>query len=99
MSLRLHRTASASGFCQPRPCLSFARSINPSGSSYSPHRDRAFTSSMGDFGELEELDGIRMPWNIWPSSRVEALKCVIPFSALYTPNKPLQHLQVNNILS
>jgi len=35
-----------------------------------------------------------MPWNIWPSSRVEALKCVIPFSALYTPNKPLQHLQV-----
>jgi len=25
---------------------------------------------------------------------VEALKCVIPFSALYTPNKPLQHLQV-----
>ncbi len=49
---------------------------------------------MGDFGELEELDGVRMPWNIWPSSRVEALKCVIPFSALYTPNKPLQHLQV-----
>ena len=49
---------------------------------------------MGDFGELEELDGVRMPWNIWPSSRVEALKCVIPFSALYTPNKPIQHLQV-----
>ncbi|DBA68065.1 TPA: hypothetical protein ACH3X2_014085 [Trebouxia sp. C0005] len=49
---------------------------------------------MGHFGELEELDGVRMPWNIWPSSRVEALKCVIPFSALYTPNKPLQHLQV-----
>ena len=49
---------------------------------------------MGDFGELEELDGIRMPWNIWPSSRVEALKCVIPFSALYTPNKRIQHLQV-----
>lgn len=44
--------------------------------------------------ELEELDGVRMPWNIWPSSRVEALKCVIPFAALYTPNKPLQHLQV-----
>ena len=52
---------------------------------------------MGDFGELEELDGVRMPWNIWPSSRVEALKCVIPFSALYTPNKPLQHLQVSCI--
>lgn len=49
---------------------------------------------MGDFSELEELDGVRMPWNIWPSSRVEALKCVIPFAALYTPNKPLQHLQV-----
>lgn len=53
---------------------------------------------MGDFGELEELDGVRMPWNIWPSSRVEALKCVIPFSALYTPNKPLQHLQVGGYL-
>lgn len=49
---------------------------------------------MGDFSELEELDGVRMPWNIWPSSRVEALKCVVPFAALYTPNKPLQHLQV-----
>ena len=49
---------------------------------------------MGDFGELEDVDGVRMPWNIWPSSRVEALKCVIPFSALYTPNKPIQHLQV-----
>lgn len=53
---------------------------------------------MGDFSELEELDGVRMPWNIWPSSRVEALKCVIPFAALYTPKKPLQHLQVGQVM-
>jgi hypothetical protein len=46
---------------------------------------------------FEELDGIRMPWNFWPRSKMEALKCVLPFSAMYTPLKPTRNLQVRFI--
>ena len=49
---------------------------------------------MADFAALEEQDGIRLSWNIWPNSRIEATKAVIPFASIYTPNKRLQHLQV-----
>jgi len=48
---------------------------------------------MADFSELEERDGLRLSWNVWPNSRIEATKCVIPFAALYTPNKQLRGLQ------
>ena len=44
---------------------------------------------MADFAELEEADGVRLTWNVWPSTRVEAAKCVVPFAALYSPVKPL----------
>jgi hypothetical protein len=47
---------------------------------------------------FEDLDGIRMPWNFWPRSKVEALKCVLPFSALYTPLKPTRNLEVRGLL-
>lgn len=50
--------------------------------------------AMADFSELEERDGLRLSWNVWPNSRIEATKCVIPFAALYTPNKQLRGLQV-----
>lgn len=53
---------------------------------------------MADFSELEERDGLRLSWNVWPNSRIEATKCVIPFAALYTPNKQLRGLQVRNHL-
>ena len=49
---------------------------------------------MADFAALEEQDGVRLSWNIWPNSRIEATKCVIPFASLYTPNKALPKLQV-----
>ena len=49
---------------------------------------------MADFAALEDQDGIRLSWNIWPNSRIEATKAVIPFASIYTPNKRLQHLQV-----
>ena len=42
----------------------------------------------------EEQDGIRLTWNIWPNSRLEATKCVIPFAALYTPTKKLASMPV-----
>jgi protein transport protein SEC23 len=46
------------------------------------------------FIELEETDGIRLSWNVWPNSRIEATKAVIPFGALYTPLKPLPNMVV-----
>ncbi len=49
---------------------------------------------MADFQQLEDADGVRMTWNIWPNSKLEATKCVIPFAAFYTPNKRLPHMPV-----
>jgi hypothetical protein len=48
-----------------------------------------------DFNAIEENDGVRMTWNIWPNSRLEATKCVIPFAACYTPNKKLPNMPVS----
>lgn len=48
--------------------------------------------------DLEAADGIRMPWNVWPRSKVEALKCVLPFSAFYSPVKPTNNLQVRHFI-
>jgi hypothetical protein len=50
------------------------------------------------FIELEETDGIRLSWNVWPNSRIEATKAVIPFGALYTPLKPLPNMVVSGAL-
>ncbi|KAI3880150.1 hypothetical protein MKX03_008185 [Papaver bracteatum] len=33
----------------------------------------------------DEIDGVRMSWNVWPRSKVEASKCVIPLAASITP--------------
>lgn len=49
---------------------------------------------MSEFVDLEDLDGVRMSWNVWPYSRLEAAKCVIPFGVLYTPGKQTSQLQV-----
>jgi len=35
----------------------------------------------------EDRDGIRLSWNIWPTSKLEATKMVVPLGALYTPLK------------
>ncbi|KAG1662005.1 hypothetical protein FOA52_012176 [Chlamydomonas sp. UWO 241] len=47
-----------------------------------------------DFAVLEETDGVRMTWNVWPSSKAEAAKCVVPFAAIYTPNKRIPTMPV-----
>ncbi|KAL9408851.1 hypothetical protein AB3S75_047271 [Citrus x aurantiifolia] len=33
----------------------------------------------------EGIDGVRMPWNVWPRTKVEASKCVIPLAASISP--------------
>ncbi|KAK6639030.1 Protein transport protein Sec23A [Polyplax serrata] len=35
----------------------------------------------------EDRDGIRFTWNVWPSSRVEGTKLVVPLGCLYQPLK------------
>uniref|UniRef100_S4R7Y9 Protein transport protein SEC23 n=1 Tax=Petromyzon marinus TaxID=7757 RepID=S4R7Y9_PETMA len=44
---------------------------------------------MTTFGEYiqqnEERDGVRFSWNVWPSSRLEATRMVVPLACLFTP--------------
>ena len=40
----------------------------------------------------EDRDGVRLSWNVWPSSRLEATRMVVPLAALYTPLKVLNLL-------
>jgi protein transport protein SEC23 len=35
----------------------------------------------------EERDGIRFTWNMWPSTRIEATKMVVPLSCMFSPLK------------
>jgi hypothetical protein len=50
------------------------------------------------FQQLEEADAIRFSWNVWPNSRLEATKSVVPFGALYTPIKRLHNMPVSCLL-
>ncbi|KAL6498713.1 Protein transport protein S23 C [Orobanche gracilis] len=44
---------------------------------------------MAEFLDLEAQDSVRMPWNVLPGTKVDATKCAIPISAIYTPLKAL----------
>ena len=37
--------------------------------------------------EVEDRDGVRLSWNVWPASKLEATRTVVPVAALYTPLK------------
>eukprot|EP01083_Nonionella_stella_P067978 180161_1 len=39
------------------------------------------------FLEAEERDGIRFSWNVWPITRIEAGRLIVPISCMYTPLK------------
>ncbi|CAF0777901.1 unnamed protein product [Adineta ricciae] len=39
------------------------------------------------FVQNEERDGVRFTWNMWPSSRLEATRLVVPLGCLFTPLK------------
>ncbi|KAF9010130.1 copii coat protein [Cyathus striatus] len=47
---------------------------------------------MINFEDVEERDGVRLSWNVWPSSRIEATRTVVPISALYNPLKVREDL-------
>ena len=43
---------------------------------------------MMDFMQMEEQDGVRLTWNVWPTGgKTEAAKLVVPIAALVTPLK------------
>ena len=48
-------------------------------------------SNMATYQEFiqqnEDRDGVRFSWNVWPSSRLEATRMVVPLGCLYTPLK------------
>ncbi|TGJ76156.1 hypothetical protein E0Z10_g10912 [Xylaria hypoxylon] len=46
-----------------------------------------FEALKEQWSEVEDRDGVRLSWNVFPSSRVEASRLVVPIGALYTPLK------------
>ncbi|KAJ1398982.1 Zinc finger, Sec23/Sec24-type [Sesbania bispinosa] len=42
---------------------------------------------MAEFVDLETQDGVRMPWNVIPGPKQEAINVVVPVAAIYTPIK------------
>eukprot|EP00871_Galdieria_phlegrea_P002563 jgi/Galph1/3307/GphlegSOOS_G1950.1 len=47
-----------------------------------------------DFVQAEDIDGARWSWHTWPSSKIEAQRCIVPFACLYTPLKDIPNLPV-----
>ncbi|KAL9269709.1 transport protein SEC23 C-like protein [Drosera capensis] len=47
---------------------------------------------MAEFVDLENQDGVRMPWNVIPGTKQESSQSAIPVSAIYTPLKPIPNL-------
>lgn len=40
-----------------------------------------------DYEAIEDQDGVRFSWNVWPATRLEATRIVVPVGCLYTPLK------------
>lgn len=47
-----------------------------------------------DFETNEDLNGVRFSWNVFPSSKTDASKNVVPVGCLYTPLKEIEDLQI-----
>lgn len=37
--------------------------------------------------QQENVDGVRFTWNMWPHSRIDAAKLVVPLAGFFTPLK------------
>lgn len=48
-----------------------------------------------DFNVIESSDAIRLTFNAWPHSKLEATRCVLPLAAMYTPSKVLPNMPVS----
>ncbi|GAB2267205.1 Protein transport protein S23 E [Dionaea muscipula] len=45
-------------------------------------------TEMATADPMEGIDGVRMTWNAWPRTKVEASKCVIPIAVSISPIRP-----------
>lgn len=50
------------------------------------------TAALPDVDDVEDRDGIRLSWNVFPATKAEATRTVVPISALYTPLKEREDL-------
>lgn len=61
-------------------------------------------NSLQEFIEnTEDIDGIRFNWNVWPQTRIEAAKIVLPLGCLFTPlresqSRPLPSIQYEPVV-
>ncbi|KAJ6000421.1 hypothetical protein N7481_000830 [Penicillium waksmanii] len=46
-----------------------------------------FEALKDQWSDVEDRDGVRLSWNTFPSSRMEASRLVVPIAAVYTPLK------------
>ncbi|CDR42011.1 CYFA0S08e02586g1_1 [Cyberlindnera fabianii] len=49
-----------------------------------------------DFEAFEENNGVRLAWNVFPNTRAEANRMVVPIGALYSPLKTIENLRIAN---
>ncbi|KAJ6251269.1 protein transport protein sec23 [Anaeramoeba flamelloides] len=47
-----------------------------------------------DFYKKEDQDGLRFSWNIFPTSKVETTRLIVPIGCLYTPLKQTKNLPI-----
>lgn len=47
---------------------------------------------MSSYEDVEDREGLRFSWNVWPNTRVEGTRVVVPISCLYTPLKEREDL-------
>jgi len=43
--------------------------------------------------DLEDKDGVRFTWNVWPANKQETGKNIVPVGCCYTPLKKGTHVQ------
>ena len=78
-------SASASSFTQSLSPSPFPKKMNIEDVE---ERDGAYSKCSSLDGLISCLSsGVRLSWNFWPSSRIEANRTVVPIAALYIPLK------------
>lgn len=45
-----------------------------------------------DFHGPEQRDGVRYSWNVWPSTKLDATRIVVPLGCMYTPLKRIENM-------
>jgi len=41
------------------------------------------------FARLEDSNGLRLSWHVWPTNRIDVVSCSVPIGVIYTPLKSM----------